>query len=140
MGFSKWFIKNGPGGTGWMTKFWLKQFLKLPNDFDEKDKLFFFINLFQKTQIGSKNLIRITNPITLLDFSDNCFATLFFCLMCDTTGFEKNISVSNKTFNDAIFVIYEIVNDLAPETIIFSPEYFKFKCMSYKPELYNPFF
>ena len=136
MGLSKWIIKNGIGGVGWMTKFWVKQYLNYPNHLGENDKRLSLIKNFQHTQMTSNNLIRASDPKILLQYSDNCLATLIFCLLCNTTGFEKNTSSSKETFNDVVSVIYEIVSELAPNFTKNSLSEFKSKCTIYLNTIY----
>ena len=131
MGLSKWIIKNGVGGVGWMTKFWVKYYLNYPLYLKNEDKLLSLIKNFQSTQRASNNLIRETNSDYLIYVSQDCLATLIFCLMCDTNGFVKNVIKSEANLTIVLDVIYEIVDEMATKSIKLGLTDYKIQCALY---------
>lgn len=133
MGFSKWIIKNGPGGVGWMTKYWTKQYLSLyhPMNISLEEKLEFYVLNFQEVQRLSNNIAQVTDSEDIVQYCENCMATLFFCMMCDTKGFVKQINVGNEVLQSVLEVIYELVRELAPNTIKFNYTDYRIKCVIY---------
>ncbi len=133
MGFGKWILKNGFGGVGWMTKLWMKVYKNKYKHIvlNDEIKLGLFVIEFQKVQSNSNNVIDITDSVFLVNYSEKCIATLFFCMMCDTKDFVKEVNKFNDILIDTLKVIYEICIDINPDLVKQDFEKYQYKCIMY---------
>jgi hypothetical protein len=130
MGLAKWLIKKGIGSPGQTAKVWTKEFLKAPDTEDINDVFERMAMAFQFGQSQVGNLVRQTDTEKLVEYSNECLATLIFTMLCETKGFVENIKVLNN-FHMVTEAIYETVYELAPHAINLELGNYKDVCAVY---------